>query len=198
MRDRQAEARFLRGSDFPDQRVTAHGILYKPPNFALQVLFLIAAFAGGPAIGWIFAATLGGVSDVGQLFLYVPPILIFFLGYGLWASRLAAIAFDAIGKQILWVIFDVVFRRKKPPELKDVITIEKLEEMAVRAQKASSSFLIVTIPIAAASALLAALIESDSNLITRALVVAGGSSLWGYLLSALGRRGYLPLPEGDD
>ncbi len=48
------------------------------------------------------------MSSTGEVILYVPPTLIFFFEYGLWSARLASIAFHAIGKRVLWALFDAV------------------------------------------------------------------------------------------
>src|SRR5262245_6718328 len=102
----------MNGSDSTHE--TPHGVLYKPQPFGLQILVLIGAFTGGPVIGWLMAQVLGGVSETAQAFLYVPPVLIFFFGYGLWTARLAAIAFDAISRPILRALFQPILKKKRP------------------------------------------------------------------------------------
>lgn len=125
---------------------TPHGTLYEPRPFGVQVVFLIGAFVGGPTVGWISGLSLEAISPGRQLFLYVPPTLVFFLGYALWSARLAATAFDMIGKSILKALFIMIFKRKKPENLEDLLQDrDKLEQMAVRAQKAGWSFLTVAV-----------------------------------------------------
>jgi len=79
--------------------------------------------------------------------LYVPPTLIFFFGYGLWSARLAFYRIPRYWQARIVVSFRRCLREKKPSKLSDILpTVEKLEEMAVRAQKAASSFRIVALP----------------------------------------------------
>src|SRR5262245_37730496 len=84
---------------------TPFGRLYAPESFPVERPFLIGAFAGGPVVAWLIAKLLGGVSQYGQMFLYVMYGAIFFLGYALWASRLAALAFRTFGKGLLRALF---------------------------------------------------------------------------------------------
>ena len=171
---------------------TPHGTLYQPKPYGLQILLLIVAFLGGPGIGWT-VSQLFGISPHSAWLLYVPLTLVFFLGYALWAARLAAIAFDTIGRGLLWALFKLIVQRKKPEKLEDVLpSRDKLERMAVRAQRAGWSFFVVAIPLGMAGALLSVLIGADS-----AALVPTVCFLWGYTLGFLARRGYLPLPESE-
>jgi hypothetical protein len=181
--------------DNRSERKTPYGSLYEPRTFAVQIILLFGAFLGGPAVGWFSGVLLSGQSQVRQLFLCIPPTLVFFLGYALWAARLAAIAFDTIGKSILLALFNVLVRRKRPARLEDVLPDrDKLERMAVRAQKAGWSFLTVAIFVGLGAAALFAFVYG----LTSAATIAVCTLLWGYLLGRLARRGYLPLPEPSD
>jgi hypothetical protein len=53
--------------------------LYAPKTIAVQVVLLFVAFLGGPALGWLSGFPVDGKSSGGELFLYVPPTLVFFL-----------------------------------------------------------------------------------------------------------------------
>jgi hypothetical protein len=89
-------------------------------------------------------------------------------------------------------------KRKKPGNLKSILPPkEKLEEMAVRAQREASSFFIVAIPVAIGAGLAALFIESPTGVWLRTCVISGSCLLWGWFLTNLGRRGYLPLPDKD-
>ena len=177
------------------KRETPHGTLYEPRPFGVQVVFLIGAFLGGPAVGWISSLPLEALSTGRELFLYVPPTLVFFFGYALWSARLAAIAFDMIGKSILKALFVLIFKRKKPEKLEDLLPDrDKLEQMAVRAQKAGWSFLTVAVFAGLVAGGLSVFVLGVSG----AAVVSSGCLFWGYLLGALARRGYLPFPESGD
>jgi hypothetical protein len=182
-----------------DGHSTAFGVLYRPKSFGVQIPVLFGAFLGGPAAGWVLVQVLGGVSENGSIFLYVSTTSIFFLGYALWATRLAALAFNAFGKQLLRALFLMIVRRQKPRSADELLpTREKLEELVVRAQKASSSFFVVSIPVGLISGTLARLLETGSEKWVQSVVVVAGCLSWGWALSILGRRGYLPLPEPSD
>lgn len=183
--------------ELPEKRETPSGTLYRPRATGLQVLYLLAVFAAGPGVGWVLAVSLGGLSENARFFLCVPFFAILFLGYGLWSVRLKAIAFQTLGKGILRALFFLIVRRKKPQSLADVLpTPDKLEAMAVRGQKAASSFCLVAVPVAAVSGAITALIDSDSEPATAVAAVIATCLLWGALLTFLGRRGFLPMLEG--
>jgi hypothetical protein len=177
------------------KRETRQGAIYEPKPFGMQIVFLIGAFFGGPAIGWISGLPLESLSSAGQTLLYIPPTLVFFLGYALWSARLAAIAFDMIGKSILRALFLWIFKRKKPERLEDILPDrDKLERMVVRAQKAGWSFFTVAVFVGTA----AGGVSLFSLGVSGAAVVLSSCLLWGYLLGMLARRGYLPFPESGD
>lgn len=182
-----------------DRVETRFGVLYRPKSFVVQLPFLIGAFLGGPAAGWILGMILGGVSENGQIFLYASTTLIFFFGYALWAARLAALAFEAFGKHILRALFQLIVKRKRPESVEALIpSRDKLEELVVRAQKAAWSFFVVSIPLGLVGGILARLLETQSEKWLQSIVVSTGCVLWGSVLSLLGRRGCLPLPEPED
>jgi len=128
------------------RRETPYGVLYSPKTFGLQVLVLVGAFAGGPVIGWLTARTGRSVFDRGgdslcpadvDLLFRIRPLVRQARVYRIpryWQARI-------VGS------FRRCLREKKPSKLSDILpTVEKLEEMAVRAQKAASSFRIVALP----------------------------------------------------
>jgi len=169
-------------------RETPFGRLYTPKSFPVQIPFLVGAFAGGPVAAWLVSKLLGGVSQNAQLFLYAAYGSIFFFGYALWASRLAALAFNTFGKNLLRLLFRWIVKKKNPAGIEDLLpTRERLEELVVRAQRAASSFLVVSI-----------VIGFIGGIWIESLLVATGCVLWGWLLMCLGRRGYLPLPEASE
>ena len=178
---------------------TPFGRLYPPKSMALQIPFLIAAFAGGPVVAWLIGKLLGDVSQNAQMFLYVLYTSIFFFGYALWASRLATLAFNTFGKQILRVLFQWLVKRQRPQKVQELLpTREKLEELVVRAQRAASSFVVVAVALALLGAIAAILMQTQSSRWLQSVLVGAGCTLWGWLLTFLGRRGYLPLPEANE
>ena len=181
--------------DDQDKRETPFGTFYRPRSIALQMMTLLGALLGILLIGWLISHSLGGLSKNAQIFLFIPFLLILVLGYGLWLSRLEALAFEIIGKGILRALYDLIVKRKKSGNLKRILPPkEKLEEMAVRAQRAALSFFIVAIPLAISAGLAALFIESPAGAWLRVCVISGDCLLWGRALTNLGGRGYLPLP----
>lgn len=177
-------------------RQTPYGTLYEPKSIAIQIALLIGGFVGGPAVGWILGLIVQGLSPTGKLLICIPPTLVFFLGYGLWSARLAAIVFDMIGKSILRALFHIIVRRRKPVGVEDVLPDRaKLEQMAVKAQKAAWSFVIIAVLIGPISGLLLLLFSAG---ILASAAVGSSCLLWGYLLGVLGRRGFLPLPQAQE
>lgn len=177
-------------------RDTPYGRFYRPKATWVQIVLLFGAFIAGPALGWVTGQLLGGLSDNAQVVVYIPYVLVFFFGYGLWLSRLQAIAFEFLGRSIFRALFHIIVRRQRPQKLEDVLpTPEKLEQMVVRAQQASSSFLWASVPIGLLFALIACFVRSSMPWYANAAAVLAGVVAWGWMLSRLGRRGYLPLPE---
>jgi hypothetical protein len=72
---------------------------------------------------------------------------------------------------------------------------EELAAMAIKAQKAASSFFWVSLPIALTAGAASILIDSSAELSHRLLVVSGSCVAYGWALAWLGRRGYLPIME---
>lgn len=175
---------------------TPHGRLHKPKNWFVQCGSLFATFMGGPALGMAIGHALGELSENAEIVLYLPFVAIFFLGYGLWAARLSAIAFDGIGRGLMRALFLLVVRRKVPEKVEDVIPSEDtLTKMAVRAQQAAGSFLVMSVPVAIVTALASLFFDSPASTMMRLLLVGGGCVAWGFVLSQLGRRGFLPMME---
>ncbi len=182
--------------DNQGKRETSFGVLYQPKSVGVQIMVLFGAFVYIPGAIWLVSRLLGGLSESAQAFIFIPLFLILLLGYGLWLTRLQAIAFAMIGKALLRAIFQLVIRRKKPDNPEDLFpTVEKFEQMAVRAQQAASSFFTMSIPVAVVAGLTSILFESASGVWSRVCVVSGTCLLWGFILTYLGKRGYLPLPE---
>lgn len=177
---------------------TGAGRLYKPQPWGIQACFFVAAFAGAVGAGWVVGAAMPDLPEGARNFLFVPFVLIFFLGYGLWLARLNALAFQFIGKGILKTLFMLIVLRRKPQKLEDVLpSREKLLEMLVRGQRAASSFLAAAFPVGIVAGVIALFFETAMSLLMREVFVAGGCIAWGWLLMYLGRRGYLPFPEGE-
>ena len=175
---------------------TPFGRLYEPQHGFVQFLTFCLAFFGGPGVGMVVGASLGGLSESAQIALYVPFVATFFLGYGLWISRLNMLAFNLIGRGLFKALFYLLILRRKPKNAEDILPSEaKLVEAAVKAQKAGWSFFMMSIPVAGFSMLGALLIDAQTSAVERAFIVGSACLLWGYALGWLGRHGYLPFME---
>jgi hypothetical protein len=185
--------------DLPaDGLATPYGHLYRPQSQGKQILALIAAFAVSMSFGGWTAAVPGDLSTAATVALHIPYVLVFFLGYGLWVARINAIVFDTIGRSVLKVLWHLIVHRKQPDAKETILpSREKLLEMLVKAQKGGASFRAIAWPAAALGVFLGLLCESAMPRMQLAALLAASTLAWGYLLGFLGRRGWLPFPEGD-
>ncbi len=183
--------------DIPEDGLdTPYGRLYRPRPQLQQAGVLVAAFAGGPMIGWIMGRLIGDLSESAASLLWLPCLLIFFLGYAVWIARLSAIVFDTIGRSVLRALFVMLVRKRRPDLDRDVLpSRDRLVGMLVRAQQAGASFAPVGWLIGLGAGLAAALFTSRLSPSGRFLLVAATCVAWGHLLAWLGRRGWLPFPE---
>jgi MFS family permease len=177
---------------------TPYGKLYEPKRTLVQFAVFCGAFFGGPLFAMLVGGFLGGLSETAQTALYVPFVAIFFLGYGLWVSRLNLLGFNLLGRGLLKTFFMLIVLRRKPTSLEDVMpSPEKFVEAAVKAQKAGWSFLLMAIPVACVAALAAMIADAETGAAGRAVIVGGACLIWGYALGWLARHGYLPFMEGE-
>ncbi len=182
----------------PDGLETPYGYLYRPLSEGKQLIVTIAAFVGGPAFGWVIGQVPGDLTETARNFLYVPMVVIFFMGYSLWIARLNVIAFQGIGWGLLKTLFALIVLRRKPKSIEDVMpSRDKLLEMMVRAQKAGASFAPVGWLVGIVSGLIAMLFDSAMGPARLFLLVGAGCVIWGYLLAWLGRRSWLPFMESE-
>jgi hypothetical protein len=175
---------------------TAHGPLHKPLPFGAQALVLAAAFFGGPALGWVVGRIPGDLTETARTMVYIPFVLVFFLGYAAWVARLKVIAFQGIGASLLKTLFLLVVRRRKPRSIEDVLpSREKLLGMAVRAQQAGGAFRRVGWLVGLAAGLVATFFGSAMGALPLFLLLSVTCIAWGYVLALLARRGCLPIME---
>ena len=175
---------------------TPYGRLHKPLPHGRQLLVLVAAFCGGPAVGWVVGQVPGDLSEGARTLVYIPYVVIFMVGYATWVARLNAIAFDTIGRSLLKALFWLIVRRQKPPDAEDLLpSKEKLLEMAVHAQIAGASFFPASWPVAGLAGLISLLFDSATSAIALFLLTSTTCLAWGYLLGWMGRRGWLPFME---
>jgi hypothetical protein len=185
--------------DIPDDGLeTPHGRLYRPQSQSKQILVLIAAFVASMSLGGWVAAIPGDLSTAAQVAFHIPYVLVFFLGYGLWVARINAIVFDTIGRSVLKALWQLIVHRKQPDARETILpSKEKLLEMLVKAQKGGASFRSISWGVAPLGVLVGLLCESAMPEMQLVILLVVTVLVWGYLLGFLGRRGWLPFPEGD-
>ena len=177
---------------------TPYGRLYEPKRWLVQFAALCLAFFGGPIVATFVGDILGNLSEAAQTVLYLPFVAIFFLGYGLWVSRLNLLGFNLIGRGLLKTLFCLLVLRRKPKSIEDILpSPEKFVEAAVKAQKAGWSFFVMSIPVTGVSMLAAVLIDAQLGAAERVAIVGGACLFWGYVLGWLARRAYLPFMDGE-
>ena len=177
---------------------TPHGLLYPPVKQGRQLLNLFGTFVASLLLGFIPRLAFGEISETARTFLHVPFVLVFGFGYAGWAARLHALGMEFLGRGIFKVLVQIILFRRKPTSLAEVLPDkEKLTQMAVRGQKAASSFLIVAFPVALLAAFATIFIQTGLGFLRFPMVVLP-VVLWGWWLMRLGRRGHLPFPEASD
>ncbi|MFZ5572997.1 MAG: hypothetical protein ACOZF0_21565 [Thermodesulfobacteriota bacterium] len=100
----------MAGGDIQDNRETPHGILYKPRGIGWQVLALFGSLIGMLPVSRLVSILLDGLSDKAETVLFLPLFFILLMGYGLWLTRLNAIAFHFLGKVLLRAFFNLIVR----------------------------------------------------------------------------------------
>jgi hypothetical protein len=175
---------------------TPSGPLYPPATQGRQILNLVGAFGASLLMGFIPRLVFGEISENAKTFLHTPFVLVFGLGYAGWAARLHALGMEFLGRGIFKALVQIILFRRKPRSLAEVLPDkDKLMQLAVRGQKAASSFLIVSIPVTLLAAFAALFVKAELNWFLRILVISAPVVLWGWWLMRLGRRGHLPFPE---
>jgi hypothetical protein len=177
---------------------TPYGRLYPPQSQGKQILTLVAAFVASMSVGRGVAAVPGDLSTTAEVAFHIPYALVFFLGYGLWVARLNAIVFDTFGRSVLKALWQWIVHRRRPDVREEILpSKEKILEMLVKAQKGGASFRGVAWMVAPLGLPLALLCESAMPEMQLFLLLVSTVLAWGYLLGFLGRRGWLPFPEGE-
>ena len=169
---------------------------YTNKPLSVQILALITMFFGNLAMGWTVARVLGGLSHNASIVLYVPFIVIMFFGYSVWSARLQLIAFNMPGKNVLHVCLKLLLRRKEFRQSNQVLTDhKKLNAVLVKAYKTANSFFLVSLAVAALASVGALMIDNTTGPFSRFTVVGLACVAWGWGLSQIARRGFLPIPE---
>lgn len=180
----------------PEGMDTPNGYFYYPPAQGIQILFLIGAFFSAIFLGWLVSNIAGIQSEFASGVIYFVFLLIFFLGYGLWAGLVSALAFSRIKWPLIKIIARVFLRKEKPSSINDFLPErEKLIEMMVRIQKYSRTFLFTGWALGISGSLASLFITSSMNQLLFFSLILVSSVIYGHLLFHFGRRGYLLLPE---
>ncbi len=178
-----------------NQRETPFGIVYGHSQ-AAQIVATLLAVPGGILILFLLLSRLLATSEFASAGIFIAAVSIVGFGYSIWMGRLSAIAFNKIGKGVLWSLFSLLVQRKKPESIQDVLpSKEALEEIAVAAQKAANSFAWVGFPLAVFFSALIGLGSKAMLWFTASLITFLFLFIYSYILAWLGRRGFLLLPE---
>ena len=178
---------------------TPFGLLYPPATQGRQLLIFVGMFGLSVLLGFVPRLAFGEISEKARTFLHVPFVLLFAFGYAGWAARLQALGMEFLGRGIFKALVQLILFRRKPRSLVEILPDkDKLMQMAVRGQKAASSFLIASLPIALLAAFATIFIETRLGWFLRFTVVGVPVVLWGWWLMRLGRRGHLPFPESAE
>lgn len=180
----------------PEGLATSSGYLYFPPTQSIQILFMVGAFFTAIFLGWFVSNVAGIYSEFASGVIYFVFLLIFFLGYGLWASFVGALAFSSIKLPIIKVLLKLFIKKEKPKSINEFLPErEKLIELLVRVQKYSRTFLIVCWPLGILGGFATLFMNSTLNPSLLFMLVFVCAVIYGHSLFYFGRRGYLPFPE---
>lgn len=180
----------------PEGIETPLGYLYNPPGLAKQIISLIVSFFASIFLGWAVSSIPGDLSDFTKAIFYIPYLLVFFFGYSAWIAWLNIIVFDTIKWSLIKTILGYFLHEKKPDSIQEILpTNEKMVELMVRAQKATKTFFILSLPIGIAGGIAAMFLKTTASTIFLSFTVVVSAMAYGYTLSYFGRRGYLPFPE---
>ena len=180
----------------PEGISTPNGYLYYPPSQGIQILFILGAFFSAIFLGWLITNIAGIQSEFASGAIYFLFLLIFFIGYGLWASFASAIAFNSIKWPIIKVLVKLFIKKEKPKSINEFLPDrEKLIELLVRVQKHSRWFLIICWPIGIVGGIASLFMISSLSSSLLFMLIFISSVIYGHLLFYFGRRGYLPFPE---
>jgi hypothetical protein len=178
---------------------TARGEIYRPPATAVQMAVTFTAFAASVGLGLLVVAAVGITGTGARISAQASFILTFILGYALWTARVRVLVFEAVGKNVLRALALRALRRRIPGRVDEILpSRERLLAMMLRAQQAAWSFALVAAPTGVLSAMGVAHFDTDPGAGGHAVVVGLLCLQWGVLLSVVGRRGLLPLAEGED
>src|SRR5688572_8463029 len=135
---------------------TSNGTAFPFKSPAIQIPMLVGALAGGPTIVWLLGHAFGTILERAEIFRYVFFALVFFLGYGMWAARLASLVVTLFGRKALWALVGLLFRRTEPRDLQQFLPDrDALTAFLVSVQKAAWSFLIAGVSIGIVGGILA-------------------------------------------
>lgn len=154
----------------------------------LSSLVMLAGF-----VAWLAAPWLGVVAGVRGLFVASVP-LIALVGYQVWGIRILADAVGTSGRKLATVIGRLL-GRGRPNEGRPALrpTPAEVRDLNLRALEHARAF----VTVANGFAIVTGVIAGFAITWLAALCIAAALMAWGRSLAALGRAGWLPIPEGD-
>jgi uncharacterized MAPEG superfamily protein len=175
---------------------TPHGYLYHPPSQKKQVVFFITSFFIAIILGWIVSSIPGDLSDLAKGVLYFVYLLIFIIGYAIWASIMSLILLKSFKLPLIKIIFRYFIRRDKSASLSEILpSNEEIIKLLVRSQKSASAFFIVSWILGFAGAFASVMMKTSMNSAIFFFLVLITCILYGFYVFYFGRRGYLLFPE---
>lgn len=177
-------------------RDTPLGYLYIPPKQGVQIIFILSSFLLAILLGFIISSIPGDLSEFSSGLIYFVFLLVFFLGYGLWASWISTIIFKDFGAPLMKAMLGLFFHKYSRKKLSEFIpSREKAAEILVKAQKATRIFFVISWPVGISGGISTLFMNTAFTSLGLFILVTVTSVLYGYFLSYFGRRGYLPFPE---
>lgn len=179
-----------------------------PPSIPVRPIGLIVpavfgAFVAAVLLGLGLARVVGLSGDLRSGIAVFGHLLIFFVGYKLWAGYAYALLIGGAGRRLLAAL--VAGLRRREPELRALMagTLETLRDPADLAQVVAkirartAVFRTAGFAFGAVTGLALGLLRARAGVLVTFVVFTGAGWSYGYLLSWLAREGYLPLPEQE-
>lgn len=170
-----------------------------------QLTVLIGSFAGAIGLGMVLARFLLKPSDLASGFSCFTFLLILFLGYQLWVTFIAAAVSRGFLKGFWNSMLRFVFRRDEQSVrqaaedlVKELRDEQKIRDLMISIRAKTSIFRRMGAMIGVLGGLFLAVLWSAHGFLLSFAAYSLSGYLYGSALTALGREGYLPIPEDID
>jgi hypothetical protein len=177
--------------------------LFPARSPGLVITALSGSFLGAIGLGTVLAWAAGVPGEVLHGVAVFGQLLIFFVGYKLWAGYAIALFMGGVGSRLMGAILAAVrgrgpeFRSAAKEALVELRNPATLAPIMDKIRGRTSVFRKTGIGFGAATGLAVGILGASAGVFGSAAIFTGGGWCYGYLLSWLAREGYLPLPEGD-